>query len=225
MSSTVIQDTREHVVDVTAANYSLTDDIPANRIVLLDDKPHDDHAAARRCAPIGRRWRCRHVRRDRRSALQAPFGYGKRSSWSRCHYGQRIGVIADGAITAGQYVQASDTAGKLGYAKVAALGFSRLAKPKQTTAADGEVCFIRIDKAPQRLIVAHAAERLTKTCWKKFRGMPGQAVAPVHYDLATGQFCMADRDGRLVALDLARATCTSMRLSPFATGYALDQSL
>ena len=90
MSSTVIQDTREHVVDVTAANYSLTDDIPANRIVLLDTTNLMTTTQPRGVVlPIGRRWRCRHVRRDRRSALQAPFGYGKRSSWSRCHYGQR----------------------------------------------------------------------------------------------------------------------------------------
>ena len=61
---------------------------------------------------------------------------------------------------------------------------------------------------------------------EEIQGMPGQAVAPVHYDLATGQFCMADRDGRLVALDLGQGDVHfDAPLAAFATGYALDQSL
>lgn len=54
----------------------------------------------------------------------------------------------------------------------------------------------------------------------------GQHVAEVKYDLATGQFCMADRDGRLVALDLGQGDVHfDAPLAAFATGYALDQKL
>jgi hypothetical protein len=35
-------------------------------------------------------------------------------------------------------------------------------------------------------------------------GAPSQQVLPVQYDLATGQFCMSDQEGRLVALDLGQ---------------------
>jgi hypothetical protein len=57
-----------------------------------------------------------------------------------------INVPADGAITAGDYVQASDTASKEGYAKVAGAGIQQVGQA-ETTAADGEMVFIRVDKA------------------------------------------------------------------------------
>jgi hypothetical protein len=57
-----------------------------------------------------------------------------------------INVPADGAITAGDYVQASDTVSKEGYVKVCAAGIQQIGQA-ETTAADGEMCFIRIDKA------------------------------------------------------------------------------
>jgi hypothetical protein len=60
----------------------------------------------------------------------------------------------------------------------------------------------------------------------EFNGMPGQQVQPVQYDLATGQFCMADQDGRLVALDLGQGDVHfDAPLAAFAPGYALDQKL
>ncbi len=57
-----------------------------------------------------------------------------------------------------------------------------------------------------------------------FNGMPGQQVQPVQYNLETGQFCMADQDGRLVALDLGQGDVHfDAPLAAFAPGYALDQ--
>ena len=57
-----------------------------------------------------------------------------------------------------------------------------------------------------------------------FNGMPGQQVQPVQYNFETGQFCMADQDGRLVALDLGQGDVHfDAPLAAFAPGYALDQ--
>lgn len=147
MSSTNIQDTREHVVDVTAANYSLTDDIPANRFVLLDTTNLMTTTQPRGV-----------VLPSAGGGVAGTFGvtvdllYKRPSATANVRPGRvaitgsGIGVLADGAITAGDYVQASDTAGKLGYAKVAGAGIQQIGQA-ETTAADGEVCFIRIDKA------------------------------------------------------------------------------
>jgi len=55
-------------------------------------------------------------------------------------------VIADGAITVGDYVQASDTVGKLGYAKLCAAATEQVGQAMNTV-ADGQVCHVLICKA------------------------------------------------------------------------------
>lgn len=145
MSSTLKQDTREAFEDVTAANYSLTTDIPANRIVLLDTSNIMSTANPRGV-----------VLPTAGGGVAGTFGvtteilYRKPSATigprvGRIAVGGGISVPADGGITAGQYVQASDTIGKEGYAKVCGAGIQQIGQA-ETTAADGEMVFIRIDK-------------------------------------------------------------------------------
>lgn len=55
-------------------------------------------------------------------------------------------MIADGAITAGDYVQVSDTATKMGRAKVCAAATQQLGQAVMT-AADGDPVLVIIDKA------------------------------------------------------------------------------
>lgn len=55
-------------------------------------------------------------------------------------------VIADGAITAGEAVQASDTVAKLGYAKVCGAALEQVGQALNTV-ADGEMCWVWIAKA------------------------------------------------------------------------------
>lgn len=146
MSDTVKQDTREHVNDVTAANYSTTTDIPANRIVLLDTTNQMTTNQPRGV-----------VLPTAGGGVAGTFGITAEILYKRpsATLGPRVGRIvtegginvpADGPITAGQYVQASDTLGKEGYAKVAGAGIQQVGQA-ETTAADGEMCFIRVDKA------------------------------------------------------------------------------
>lgn len=146
MSTTLKQDTREFVNDVTAANYGLTDDIPANRIVLLDTTNQMTTSLPRGV-----------VLPTAAGGVAGTFGVTveilyKRSATTvsprvgRVATEGGINVPANGAITAGDYVQASDTIGKLGWAKVCAAGIQQVGQA-ETTAADGEMCFIRIDKA------------------------------------------------------------------------------
>lgn len=146
MSSTLIQQTREVVTDVTAANYSTTDDIPANRIVLLDTTNQLSTSQPRGV-----------VLPTASGGVAGTYGvtaeilYKRASSTANTRPGivaieGAIGVPADGAITAGQYVQASDTAGKLGYAKLCGAGIQEVGQAENTV-ADGEMCFIRLCKA------------------------------------------------------------------------------
>lgn len=146
MSNTLKQDTREAFEDVTAGNYSTTDNIPANRVVLLDTANQMSTTMPRGVAlPTAG------------GGVAGTFGVTVEPLYNRpsSSLGPRVGrvavagginVPADGAITAGQYVQASDTIAKLGYVKVAGAGIQQIGQA-ETTAADGEMCFIRIDKA------------------------------------------------------------------------------
>jgi hypothetical protein len=145
MSSTLKQDTREYLNDVTAANYSLSADIPANRIVLLDTSNVMSTSLPRGV-----------VLPTAGGGVAGTFGVTVEPLYRRpsSTVGPRVGrvaveggisVPADGAITAGQYVQASDTVGKEGYAKVCGAGIQQ-AGQAETTAADGEMVFIRLDK-------------------------------------------------------------------------------
>ena len=130
--------------DVTAANYGATS-IPANLIVLVDTTN-----VLSPSKPMGV------VLPTASGGVAGTFGvtvdelFPPRNDGStrpgRVAVLGAIRVIADGAITAGQYVQASDTAGKLGYAKVCGAGIQQIGQAK-TTAADGEYVLVLIDKA------------------------------------------------------------------------------
>jgi hypothetical protein len=146
MSATLTQDTREAFEDVTAGNYSTTDDIPANRAVLLDTTNQISTTNPRGV-----------VLPTAGGGVAGTFGVTvdllyKRPSTSlgprvgRVAVGGMINVPADGAITAGNYVQVSDTIGKLGYVKVAGAGIQQLGQAEKTV-ADGEMCPVRITKA------------------------------------------------------------------------------
>lgn len=146
MSSTVKQDTREAVTDVTAANYSLTDDIPANRIVLLDTTNQMTTSLPRGV-----------VLPTAGGGVAGTYGVTTEILYKRpsATLGPRVGTVAvegaigvpaDGAITAGDYVQASDTIAKLGYAKLCGAGIQEIGQAENTV-ADGEICYIRLCKA------------------------------------------------------------------------------
>jgi hypothetical protein len=146
MSTTLKQDTREYVNDVTAANYSTSADIPANRIVLLDTTNQMTVSLPRGV-----------VLPTAAGGVAGTFGvtaeilYKRPSSTLSPRVGRvvtdgGINVPANGTINAGDYVQASDTADKLGWAKVCGAGIQQVGQA-ETTAADGEMCFIRLDKA------------------------------------------------------------------------------
>jgi hypothetical protein len=141
-----MQTTRTHLLDETAANYSTSADIPANRIVLLDTTNLMTTSLPRGV-----------VLPTASGGVAGTFGvtteilYARSSSTANPKVGRVavegvISVPADGAITAGNYVQASDTSGKLGYAKVAGAGVQQIGQAL-TTAADGEMVQILIDKA------------------------------------------------------------------------------
>lgn len=146
MSTTLKQDAREATDDVTAATYSTFADIPPNRIVLLDTtNPMTTQNPRGVVLPTAG------------GGVAGTFGVTVETLYRRpsATLGPRVGRVAvsgginapaDGGITAGQYVQASDTAGKEGYAKVAGAGLQQIGQA-ETTAADGEMVFIRIDKA------------------------------------------------------------------------------
>lgn len=146
MSNTLKQDTREAYEDVTAANYSTSADIPANRIVLLDTS---NQLSATQPRGV--------VLPTASGGVAGTFGVTVDPLYRRpsATLGPRVGrvavaggisVPADGSITAGNYVQASDTSGKEGYAKVCGAGIQQIGQA-ETTAADGEMVFIRINKA------------------------------------------------------------------------------
>lgn len=146
MSTTLTQDTREAFEDVTAGNYSTSADIPANRVVLLDTTNQMTTSLPRGV-----------VLPTASGGVAGTFGVTAEVLYKRpsASLGPRVGrvavaggisVPADGAITAGQYVQASDTAGKEGYVKVCGAGIQQIGQA-EITVADGEMCFIRIDKA------------------------------------------------------------------------------
>ncbi len=146
MSDTNVQQMREYVADATAANYSTSADIPANRIVLLDTANQLSTTQPRGV-----------VLPTASGGVAGTYGvtaeilYKRPSSTSGTRPGLvaiegGISVPADGAITAGQYVQASDTSGKLGYAKVCGAGIQQVAQAENTV-ADGEMCFLRLCKA------------------------------------------------------------------------------
>ena len=155
----------------------------------------------------------RHVRRDRRSALQAPFGYSGRSSWSRCHYGQ----------------QDQRHCGRGDHRRV---NTCRRPTPPEDSVMpkwrrwDSAGVPTRDDRRGRRIYSSGSTEPATpdcssrrrkthETCWKKFEGCQARQLRRSSHDLATGQFCMADQrwSPRSARLE-ARATCTSMRLSP-----------
>jgi hypothetical protein len=130
--------------DATAANYGATS-IPKNRIVLLD--PSNTMTSSK---PKG-------VKLPTASGgVAGTYGvtvdelFPPREDGTlrpgRVAVEGAIRVPADGAITAGDYVQASDTADKLGYAKVCAAGVQQ-AGQAETTVADGDWVLVRMAKS------------------------------------------------------------------------------
>jgi hypothetical protein len=130
--------------DVTAANYGATS-IPANRIVLVDTTnvltPMKPMGVVLPTAAGG----VANTYGVTVEELFPPRDDGSTRPGRVAVLGA-IRVPANGAITAGEYVQASDTVGKLGYAKVCAAGIQQIGQAK-TTAADGEYVLILLAKA------------------------------------------------------------------------------
>jgi hypothetical protein len=129
--------------DVTAANYGATT-IPANRIVLLDttnvltpSKPKGVVLPTASGGVVGTYG----VTIDE----LFPIRDDGTTRPGRVAVLGAIRVPANGTITAGDYVQASDTTAKLGWAKVAGAGIQQVGQA-ETTAADGEMVLIRLDK-------------------------------------------------------------------------------
>lgn len=131
--------------DMPAANYGTTD-IEAGLIVLIDTTNQFTPAL-----PMGvvlptagggvvGTWG---ITIDR---LPAKPSGGVRGPAGRVRVYGVYPVLANGAITAGGYVQASDTALKLGYAKACAAATEQIGQAMNTV-ADGETCFVLIAKA------------------------------------------------------------------------------
>ncbi len=130
--------------DLPAANYGLTD-IPEDRIVLIDtanlQSPTQAMGVVLPTAGGGvvGTWGITCTTLYAKGSLDKPKTGLVRVAGSRF-------VLADGAITAGQYVQASDTINRVGYAKVAAAATEQIGQA-MTTAGDGELVEVWICKA------------------------------------------------------------------------------
>ena len=123
---------------VTCKNYGGTD-IPAGTGVLLDTtNVQGSNAAPGVVVPTSGGG----VLRTAGIAMETiPAGKN-----GRVMYAGGYPMIADGAITAGDFVQVSDTAGKMGRAKVCAAATQQLGKA-WGTAADGDPVLVIIDTA------------------------------------------------------------------------------
>jgi hypothetical protein len=130
--------------DVTAANYGATS-IPSNRIVLVDTanvlSPSEPMGVVLPTASGG----VAGTYGVTVDELFPPRDDGSTRPGRVAVLGA-IRVPANGTITAGDYVQASDTANKLGWAKVCGAGIQQVGQAK-TTAADGEYVLILLAKA------------------------------------------------------------------------------
>lgn len=130
--------------DMPAANYGGTD-IPEGRIVLVDTANILSPSAAMGVVlptaggGVAKTWGITLTTLYAKGSLSAPKTGSVRVAGAYT-------VISDGAITAGQYVQASDTAGKEGYAKVCAAATESIGQAMNTV-ADGEPCLIWIAKS------------------------------------------------------------------------------
>lgn len=130
--------------DFPAANYGLTD-IPEGRIVLVDTTNMQSPSQAMGVVlptaggGVAGTWGITTTVLYAKGSLDKPKTGLVRIAGSYT-------VIADGAITAGQYVQASDTLNKEGYAKVCAAATEQIGQAVYTV-ADGEMCEILICKA------------------------------------------------------------------------------
>jgi hypothetical protein len=130
--------------DVAAANYG-SSDIPDGRIVLIDTTNVMSASAAMgvvlptASGGVAKTWGITTTTLYAKGDLDVPKTGSVRVAGAYT-------VISDGAITAGQYVQASDTTGKLGYAKVCASATEQIGQAMNTV-GDGEPCLIWICKA------------------------------------------------------------------------------
>jgi hypothetical protein len=134
----------EYGTDEPCANYDTSADIPANRIVLLDtSNQYGVNAVTGVALPVAA------------GGVAGTYGITVETLYAASSAGIRAGrvrtdgvmwVPANGPITAGDYVQASDTVAKLGWAKVAGAGIEQIGQAL-TSAADSEMVRIKICKA------------------------------------------------------------------------------
>lgn len=130
--------------DFPAANYGLTD-IPEGRIVLVDTTNMQNSFQAMGVVlptaggGVVGTWGITNTTLYAKGSLDKPKTGSVRIAGSYT-------VPADGAITAGQYVQASDTLGKEGYAKLCAAATEQVGQAVYTV-ADGEMLEVLICKA------------------------------------------------------------------------------
>lgn len=125
--------------DLTARNAGGTD-IPANLFVLVDtaNPPTGDNVVAVKLPTAA-------------GGVTGTWGITRTiikagGNGSVCILGGEV-VKADGAITVGDYVQASDTALKLGYAKTKGAGIESGGRA-MNSAADGEDVLIFVNPSP-----------------------------------------------------------------------------
>jgi hypothetical protein len=130
--------------DMPAANYGATD-IPDGRIVLVDTVNVLSPSAAMGVVlptaggGVAKTWGITTTTLYAKGSLSKP-------KTGLVRVAGAYTVIADGAIAAGEYVQASDTLNKEGYAKVCAAATEQVGQAMNTV-ADGEPCLIWICKA------------------------------------------------------------------------------
>lgn len=130
--------------DFPAANYGATD-IPEGRIVLVDTANIQTTSQAMgvklpiAAGGVAKTFGITVTNLPAKNPLTNPRVGLVRIAGS-------YSVIADGAITAGDYVQASDTINKEGYAKVCGAGIEQVGQAVYTV-ADGEPVEVLICKA------------------------------------------------------------------------------
>lgn len=133
--------------DVSAANYAAygSADIPEGRIVLLDtsntfgaNQPRGVVLPTASGGVAGTYGITIETLRAKNASGELRVG--------RVRIAGSYWVPANGSITAGDAIQASDTADKLGYAKTAGAGVEQVGKAI-TSAADGEMVLVEIARA------------------------------------------------------------------------------
>lgn len=128
----------DYGLDIPCKNYGGTD-IPAGRVVLLDTS---NVAGADAATGV--------VLPTASGGVAGTLGITVEILYAgkvgRVRVAGMFPVIANGSITAGNYVQASDTTAKLGYVKALVADTEQIGQALDTV-ADGETCRVLICKA------------------------------------------------------------------------------